>query len=68
LTNREQEAQELREAIEKYIADGGTITVCEPFARTDDLNINAKGKRIWGRKKSTNTTTAKKATGKKAAK
>ena len=34
------------ESVEEYLARGGTITVCEPGARTEDLYVGQ-----WGRKK-----------------
>ena len=34
------------ETMEEYLARGGTVTVCEPGARTEDLYIGQ-----WGRKK-----------------
>ena len=34
------------ETLEEYLARGGTITVCEPGARTEDLYVGQ-----WGRKK-----------------
>ena len=34
------------ETMEEYLARGGTITVCEPGARTEDLYVGQ-----WGRKK-----------------
>ena len=34
------------ETVEEYLARGGTITVCEPGARTEDLYVGQ-----WGRKK-----------------
>lgn len=34
------------ESVEDYLARGGTITVCEPGARTEDLYVGQ-----WGRKK-----------------
>lgn len=41
------------ETVEEYLARGGTVTVCEPGARTEDLYVGQ-----WGRKKAP----AKKAT------
>lgn len=34
------------ETVEEYLARGGSITVCEPGARTEDLYVGQ-----WGRKK-----------------
>ena len=34
------------ETMEEYLARGGTITVCEPGARTEDLYVGQ-----WGRRK-----------------
>ena len=34
------------ETMEEYLARGGTVTVCEPHARTEDLYVGQ-----WGRKK-----------------
>ena len=34
------------ETMEEYLARGGTVTVCEPHARTEDLYVGQ-----WGRRK-----------------
>ena len=39
------EAQEVKDAVAEYLKNGGKITRCEPFARTEDLVVGQ-----WGRK------------------
>ena len=46
------------ETMEEYLARGGTITVCEPGARTEDLYTGQ-----WGRKKAPAKKAATKAKG-----
>ena len=44
------------ETMEEYLARGGTVTVCEPGARTEDLYVGQ-----WGRKKASGKKAATKA-------
>ena len=44
------------ETVEEYLARGGSITVCEPGARTEDLYVGQ-----WGRKKASGKKAAAKA-------
>lgn len=39
------EAQEVEDAVAEYLKNGGKITRCEPFARTENLTVGQ-----WGRK------------------
>jgi len=39
------------ETMEEYLARGGTITVCEPGARTEDLYVGQWGRRKQSKKK-----------------
>lgn len=40
------EQKEIDAAVEEYLKNGGTVTVCETGARTEDLQVGQ-----WGRRK-----------------
>jgi hypothetical protein len=42
----DEERKEIDDAVKAYLKNGGTVTVCEPGARTEDLQVGQ-----WGRKK-----------------
>jgi hypothetical protein len=42
---RQAEEQEVEDAIAEYLKNGGTVTKCKPFARTENLMAGQ-----WGRK------------------
>ena len=42
---REIEEQEVADAVSQYFKNGGKITKCQPFARTENLTVGQ-----WGRK------------------
>ena len=42
----DEERKEIDDAVKAYLKNGGTVTVCEPGARTEDIQVGQ-----WGRKK-----------------